>query len=198
MFFLIIILAIWWFITVEKAEESRAWKNVSKGTNFLMACFVTYLFIKDRLLYVFILTSIWWFVSAGKAESSRAWKNVSIVTNLLMLCFFVYLLIESMFIYAFILMLIWWWITYFKNDEWKKTYAFTNWFMIAFLVGSLTLGLIIAIYSAPEIVLRDTHPGSYFKYLLNVSLSTGIILGIFAGLMSLKEEIKIQEKEKRK
>ncbi len=142
-----------------------------------------------------IVLIIPWFVSAGKAEDSRVWRNISNGTNFFMFCFIVYLFSKDRFLYVFILMLIWWWITYIKEDEWKKRYAFTNWFMILFLV-SFIVGLIIGVYTAPDKVLNDPHPGSYFKHLLNTGMVTGIIFGFIAGSIALTNQMNKKKSKK--
>lgn len=144
-----------------------------------------------------IVLIIPWFVIAGKAEDSRVWRNVSNGTNFLMFCFIVYLFSKDRFLYGFILMLIWWWITFVKSDEWKQVYAFTNWFMILFLVSLFVIGPIIGVYTVPDKILNASHPGSYFKHLLNTSIVTGIIIGFIAGLIALTDQMNKEEKSKK-
>jgi magnesium-transporting ATPase (P-type) len=78
MLFLIILIALWWYISAYNAEESPGWKKASDITNILMLVILFFLVLKGRIFLSTAQIFLWWVIVTVKEDE---WENRYAFTN---------------------------------------------------------------------------------------------------------------------
>ncbi|MDD4996122.1 MAG: hypothetical protein PHW15_01410 [Patescibacteria group bacterium] len=78
MLFLIILIALWWYISAYNAEESLGWKRASDITNILMLVILFFLVSEGRIFLVITEIFFWWIIVTVKEDE---WKGRYAFTN---------------------------------------------------------------------------------------------------------------------